>query len=232
MATTRRLLVEHGPEAASLRAIAREMGMTAPGLYRYYSSRDELIRHVIAQMFRELASDIHRAIHASAKSTREAADESERRARVAAKMIAACSEFRRWALAHKDEFALLFGVPLPGFDDGRFDVAQECALEFAGAFYTLFLELWHTVRFPVPADADIDPRLRPQLRRLGGLLRTDAPDGAILIFLRCWVLLYGAVSMEVFGHLGFALDDPAPMFDLTLGDLARLVGLEYPLPTA
>jgi len=28
----------------------------------------------------------------------------------------------------------------------------------------------------------------------------------------------------------FALDDPAPMFELTLGDLARLVGLEYPLP--
>jgi hypothetical protein len=33
--------------------------------------------------------------------------------------------------------------------------------------------------------------------------------------------------MEVFGHLSFALSDPAPMFDLTLGDLARLVGLHY-----
>jgi hypothetical protein len=44
------------------------------------------------------------------------------------------------------------------------------------------------------------------------------------------MLLYGAVSMEVFGHLGFALSDPSPMFELTLGDLARLVGLEYPLP--
>jgi hypothetical protein len=44
------------------------------------------------------------------------------------------------------------------------------------------------------------------------------------------MLLYGAVSMEVFGHLGRALDDPSPMFELTLGDLARLVGLEYPLP--
>ena len=42
-ATARRLLVEQGPEAASLRAIAREMGMTAPGLYRYYSSRDVLL---------------------------------------------------------------------------------------------------------------------------------------------------------------------------------------------
>jgi len=44
------------------------------------------------------------------------------------------------------------------------------------------------------------------------------------------MLLYGAVAMEVFGHLGFALEDPAPMFELTLSDLARLVGLVYPLP--
>jgi hypothetical protein len=28
----------------------------------------------------------------------------------------------------------------------------------------------------------------------------------------------------------FALEDPAPMFELTLGDLAALVGLRYPLP--
>ena len=61
-ATARRLLVEQGSEAASLRAIAREMGMTAPGLYRYYDSREELIRHVCAGIFRELTADIRRAI--------------------------------------------------------------------------------------------------------------------------------------------------------------------------
>jgi AcrR family transcriptional regulator len=230
-ATARRLLVEQGPEAASLRAIAREMGMTAPGLYRYYSSREQLLRHVIAEMFRELANDISRAIQGTARPA-AADEESARRAHMAAKMMAACSEFRRWALAHKDEFALLFGVPMPGIDDGRFDIAEQCALEFAGTFYTLFIELWHTVRFPVPVTGQIDPGLLPQLTRFRDTLRTDAPEGAILVFLRCWVLLYGAVSMEVFGHLQFAMEDPGPMFELTLGDLARLVGLQYPLPGA
>jgi AcrR family transcriptional regulator len=227
-ATARRLLVEQGPDAASLRAIAREMGMTAPGLYRYYSSREELLRHVIAQMFRELANDICAAIQEAGRVAGKAANAEEPRAHLAAKMVAACREFRRWALAHHDEFALLFGVPLPGVDDGRFDIAEECALEFAGAFYSLFLELWHTSPFPVLDAEQIDPVLRPQLRRFGEALRTDAPEGAILVFLRCWVLLYGAVSMEVFGHLCFALDQPAPMFDLTLIDLARMVGLDYP----
>ena len=46
IATARRLLVTSGPEAVSLRAIAREMGMTAPGLYRYFDSHEELLRHV------------------------------------------------------------------------------------------------------------------------------------------------------------------------------------------
>ena len=227
-ATARRLLVEQGPEAASLRAIAREMGMTAPGLYRYYGSREELLRHVIAEIFRELAADIRRAIREAVEPA--PAREARQPAHLALKMVAACQEFRHWSLTHRDEFALLFGVPLPEIDDGRFDIAEECALEFAGTFYTLFLELWNAIRFQVPAESQIDPGLRAQLARFRGTLRTDAPDGAILVFLRCWMLLYGAVAMEVFGHLGFALEDPAPMFELTLSDLARLVGLVYPLP--
>jgi AcrR family transcriptional regulator len=229
IAVARRLLVEQGPEAASLRAIAREMGMTAPGLYRYYNNREELLRHVIAQMFRELSGDIHRAIGEAVPSPKRA-DAEDPHVHLALKLVAACREFRRWALGHKGEFALLFGVPLPGFDDGRFDIAEQCALEFAGTFYALFLELWHKRRFPVPDPSQIDPGLRAQLSRFRDTLRTDAPDGAILVFLRGWVLLYGAVSMEVFGHLHFALDDPAPMFELILGDLAHLVGLDYPLP--
>lgn len=229
--TARRLLVEQGPDAASLRAIAREMGMTAPGLYRYYSSREELLRHVIATIFRELAGDIRRAIEQVGPQPASGfASDSARRNHIGLKMVAACREFRRWALNHKDEFALLFGVPVPGFDDGRWDIAAQCALEFAGTFYVLFLELWSAIHFPVPADAEIDPVLRPQLRHFRGKLGADIPEGAILVFTRCWMVLYGAVAMEVFGHLGFALDDPAPMFEFTLGDLAGLVGLDYPLP--
>jgi AcrR family transcriptional regulator len=229
-ATARRLLVEQGPEAASLRAIAREMGMTAPGLYRYYSSREELLRHVIADIFRELSGDIHRAIDQAAGPRTMDADEAQRRRHLTLKMLAACREFRRWGLSHKDEFALLFGVPLPGLEEEKLDVAQQCAFEFAGTFYALYMDLWNAAHFPVPDPSQIDPALRAPLARLRGLLHTDAPDGAILVFLRCWMLLYGAVTMEVFGHMRFALDDPAPMFEFTLGDLTRLVGLEYPLP--
>ena len=72
-------------------------------------------------------------------------------------------------------------------------------------------------------------RCREQLSRYRDALGARLPAGAVLVFLRCWTVLYGAVAMEVFGHLRFALEDPAPMFELTLSDLADMVGLRYPL---
>ena len=53
-ATARRHLVASGPEALSLRAVARDMGVTAPALYRYVDSREDLLTEVIAELFDEL----------------------------------------------------------------------------------------------------------------------------------------------------------------------------------
>jgi hypothetical protein len=186
-----------------------------------------LLRHVCASIFTELGGDIRRAIEAAVPPPDRTNDPDT--AKLTVKMIAACQEFRRWALNHKAEFGLLFGVPLPGLDDGRYDVADECALAFAGTFFALFLEMWNHLKFPVPEASEIDPGLAGQLSRYREALGTDIPLGAVLTFLRCWIVLYGALAMEVFGHLGFALEDPAPMFELTLADLARMVGLRYPL---
>ena len=219
--TARQILVAKGPEEVSLRAIAREMGMTAPALYRYFSSREDLIRHVVGDIFSEIAGDIR----AAAMQAGEASGGD-----VTAKLIAACREFRHWALTHREEFGLLFGTPLPGLEPLHNDETDKCAMEFGNSFMGLFLELWLRHPFPVPADDQIEPGLAAQLARYVGALGVDLPIGAALIFLRCWVRLYGMVSLEVFGHLSFAFEDAAPMFEITLTELAGLVGLEYPLP--
>lgn len=216
--TARRILVSEGPDAVSLRAIAREMGMTAPALYRYFSSREDLISHVVADIFSEIAEDINAAIQRAAEAS--GGD-------MAAKLIAACQEFRTWSLAHREEFGLLFGNPLPSLEAVHDDVVTACAAKFSGTFFTLFLELWRRHPFPIPADHEIDPGLRDQLACYRDGLGVDVPLGAGLVFLRCWVRLYGMVSLEVFGHLRFALADASAMFDLTLSELADLVGLAY-----
>jgi AcrR family transcriptional regulator len=219
--TARGILVSEGPDAVSLRAIAREMGMTAPALYRYFGSHEELIKHVIADIFIELTNDLHAAVdEAGAISPGD----------TTAKVIAAARAFRRWSLNHQREFGMLFGTPLPGVNVEQDEITAECGGKFGNTFFVLVLELWQKHPFPVPADEEIDPGLLDQLDRYReglGDLAADLPLGLLLTFLRCWVRLYGIVSLEVFGHLGFALDDAEPMFELMLAETAPLLGLEY-----
>jgi AcrR family transcriptional regulator len=226
--TARRLLVTEGPEAASLRAIAREMGMTAPALYRYFGSHEDLLRHVVGDIFTDLASYVQASIHAAADAAPPGLGEDEA---MAIKLIAGCRAFRAWTLDHVPEFSMIFGSPLPGLEmlhEVTMDPTIDCGYKFGQVFLDLFGDLYRRRPFAIPADEDITPSLRYQLTRYRELVGTDLPLGALQTFLRCWVLLYGTVSLEVFGHLQFALDDPGPMFELMLADLAPLVGLQYP----
>ena len=224
----RRLLVEQGSAAISLRAIAREMGMTAPALYRYFGSHEDLIQRVIADIFTELADYTEEAVASAATPviTGPAAATEP----MATNLLAASKAFRAWAIAHPAEFGLLFGSPLPGIEMPHDHPLGECGMRFGRIFLRLFDDLWRMKPFAVQADDEIDPSLRSQLARYRDLAGTDLPLGVLQMFLRCWVLLYGTVSLEAFGHLKFALDDSEPMFELMLTDLAALIGLKYPSP--
>ncbi len=227
--TARRLLVEQGVTAVSLRAIAREMGMTAPALYRYFDSHEELLRHVVASIFTEIAEHVRGAIKAAAEAASPDLTDAEI---MAVKLIAGCQAFRAWALDHVAEFSMIFGSPLPGLEvlhEMHGDPTVDCGYQFGQVFLDLFGDLYRRRPFPIPADDDIQPSLREQLARYRGIVNSDLPLGALQTFLRCWVLLYGTVSLETFGHLRFALDDASPMFELMLNDMAPMIGLRYPL---
>ncbi len=234
--TARKVLLTEGSGPISLRAIAREMGMTAPAIYRYFDSHEELIRHVVADLFVELTDHVHQAtVSAVAEPWLRDRPPDER---TAGQLIAACRAFRDWALAHRQEFGLIFGSPLPALDLPLDDPCMIRGLRFGELFLGLFSAVYRLRPFPVPADDEIDPSLRSQLIRFGELTAggqpvarftgSTLPIGALQTFLRCWVLLYGSVSLEVFGQLRFALDDAAPMFELVLSDMAERIGFRYP----
>lgn len=218
--TARRILVEQGPEAVTLRAIAREMGMTAPALYRYFDSHGELLRHLVGDLFTELTEQLQRDLKAVPEGD------------MSGKLLAASRGFRRWSLDHRREYTLLFGAPLPGLGHKeQADFAEECARRFGRTFLLLFLELWGKQKFPIASDEEIDPGLREQLRRYRDESHgVDLPLGVIQRFLQCWVRLQGGVSLEVFGHLDFALDDAEPFFELTLAEVGESLGLTYAPP--
>lgn len=224
--TARRILVADGIEGLSLRAIARDMGMTAPALYRYFASREELLVALITDLYDELADAMEAA--------RDAEPEDDSPGRLAA----ACRAFRAWAVERPREFALLFGNPVPGVEIDE-DEDEPAPVTRAGRRIgqicgDLVARVYVNRPFPIPADEDIDPALAGQLEHWVSKLPLDFPVGLTQVFLSCWIRLYGTVTMEVFGHLRFAVLDVEPVFEAELRDLADRLGFAYrpPVPTA
>lgn len=210
----RRQLVAAGPGGISLRAIAREMGMTAPALYRYFDSLEDLVVALVAACYDDLTAAI------VAERDRHSDDP------VAVRMIESCRAFRAWALAHTPEFNLLFGTPIPDLELDPEGPAEEAGRRFGAVFGAMFVELWSSAPFPVPAEADIEPRLAAGLRECQEKMGIgDLPLGAVLAYMSSWVRLYGTVTMEVFGHLKFATDDGEPLFELMLGEIGAMLGI-------
>jgi AcrR family transcriptional regulator len=214
--TARRVLVDSGGGGLALRAVAREMGMTAPGLYRYVASREELVEHVVADLYDELSDGL------------EAARDAAHPAVPGVQLLAVSREFRRWATTHVPEFVLLFGSAGDDVLAGEGAVQGPAAVagqRFAAVFGLLVAQVWLERGFPIPAEEQIDPALRAQLREWGAHVPVELPLGVLRVFLSCWVRLYGLVCMEIFGHLKFAIADAGSLFEDELRQLGDLLGI-------
>jgi AcrR family transcriptional regulator len=211
----RKLLVRDGE--VTLRAVARELGLTAPALYRYAASHEDLVRIVA------LAIDADVAERVSAAADRQPADDP------AARLIAASVAFRRWALENRQEFGLVFT-----------NVDVECLVDLQAsastgmAFSALLFALWEERKFPIPLLEDLDPGLAAILRDpqvpadLSGV--PDELRGLIWVLERAWSRLYGTVTLEVFRHVDPRLVDEAHLFRAMIEDQAEPLGLADDLP--
>ena len=223
----RKVLVEQGVDGLALRAVARELGMTAPAIYRYFSSREDLIEHVVVDLYDELCDVMETARDATVP------------ARPAPQLLAASRAFRSWATTHHAEFGLLFGsagedVPVPEAHGVPESPVQQAGARFGGICAALLAQIYLEHPFPIPADDEIHPLLQEQLRTWCEKLPVPLPLGVTYVFLHCWIRLYGMVCMEIFGHLRFALDDAQPMFEAELRSLGERLGVgdEYRPPAS
>ncbi len=90
-----RQLAEGGPGALSLNAIAKELGVSGPALYRYFAGRDALLTELIRDAYADLTAALAAADH---------------------RLPDLAAAYRSWAVAHPHRYRLLFGAPLPGYD--------------------------------------------------------------------------------------------------------------------
>ena len=96
-------LATDGATGISLRAIARDLGMASSAVYRYVASRDELLTKLII--------DAYDSLGAAAESGEAAVD----RADLLGRWTTICTTVRDWAIANPNEYALVYGSPVPGY---------------------------------------------------------------------------------------------------------------------
>lgn len=95
--------IQFGAPSLSLRAIARELGITAPAIYNYFPRRDDLVTALII--------DAYNSFGDSQLAARDAVQINDPVARLKATGLA----YRMWALTYPQRYELIFGTPIPGY---------------------------------------------------------------------------------------------------------------------
>lgn len=181
-----------GAAALSLNAIARQMGISGPALYRYFRNRDELITELVLDAYRDLSATCRAAVTPGDPP--------------AARLAAVAAALRRWALAAPHRYLLIYGTPVPGYH------APPEATALAATLMDLLLDAFTEAGQgsgnpkgteagrsggPAEATAALDQNLAGHRQWAAG---HPAPPDALRRALTFWTRLHGVISLEVAGH--------------------------------
>jgi AcrR family transcriptional regulator len=228
-------LREHGADRLSLRAVARDLGVSAPGLYRYYSGRDDLLTALIADSYHDLADHLLVAIDADGDvsgNDRHPPDSSRRAGSERTPgegMAAVCRSYRAWGLAHPHEFGLIYGDPIPGYAAPEAGVTVDAMRRVARALLQPVVEGWRAGALAIP-DAFDAPDLGEGAVRLrddvAAMVSDDVPVALGAFAMSLWAWLHGIVSLEVFGQFHWIYPSGAePLFEASLRAQLTTAGL-------
>ncbi|OBG61306.1 TetR family transcriptional regulator [Mycobacterium sp. E2989] len=206
----RRQLVERGAAGLSVRAIARDLGMVSSAVYRYVSSRDELLTLLLVDAYSDLADAVDRARETVGELWSE-------------DVVAIARAVRRWAVAHPSRWALLYGSPVPGYHappERTVAVGTRVVAAFfdavASGIATGDIRLTDVVA-PQPMSSDFE-RIRHEFGFPGD-------DRVVAKCFLLWAGVLGAISLEVFGQYGAdTLTDPEAVFDTQVRLLVDVLG--------
>jgi AcrR family transcriptional regulator len=209
-----RHLATEGAAGLSLRAVARELGMSSSAVYRYVASRDELLTALIIQAYDDLGEAV------------EAAEAGADRADHLGRWLAASRAVRAWAGRHPQRYALVYGTPVPGYEAPADTIAP--ATRATAAFASITVDAVAAGALAPPPEAHTDalpPTLEADAAALADQLFPGVPTAVVVQAVVAWTAVFGLVSFELFGQYRNTLHDGDAFFDHTATALGRSVGL-------
>jgi AcrR family transcriptional regulator len=204
----RRHLVDHGATGLSLRAIARDLGMVSSAVYRYVSSRDELLTLLLVDAYSDLAD----AVDAARDNATELWSDD---------VIAIARAARHWAVTHPAGWALLYGSPVPGYHAPA-ERTVGVGTRVVGAVFDAIAAGIATGDIRLTNAVAAQP-MSSDFERIREEFGFPGDDSVIARCFVLWAGLVGAISMEVFGQYGAdTVTDPESVFE---NQMQLLVGV-------
>ncbi|KNX36110.1 TetR/AcrR family transcriptional regulator [Luteipulveratus halotolerans] len=192
----RRELAEHGAGGLSLRAVAREVGMVSSAVYRYVSSKDELLTALIIEAYDDVGAAAEKAAGGRTTPGR--------------RFVRVLAAIRTWANEHPHQYALVHGSPVPGYEAPQRTVESASRAPLAAG--RLVQEAYDAGTLDVDRPTPkVSRALGQQCTAIRDALGFDAPDVVIVRFMQAWTQAYGLISFELFGQLVGSFD-PADAF--------------------
>lgn len=180
-------VAESGASALSLRAIARELNVTAPAIYNYYPSRDDLVTALIIDAYQDFGD-------AQLTAVAEVPE-----ADLAGRLAAAGKAYRSWAITYPERYQLIFGTPIPGYI-APVDQVQPYAARSLRALVGVLETLRLQEKLGGAGNFKVDPdRLAvfEDWKKIGADADVQAFSAAVLI----WARVHGLVSLEISNNL-------------------------------
>jgi AcrR family transcriptional regulator len=188
---------ELGASALNLRAIARDLGITAPSIYNYFPSRDDLVTTLIVDAYNSLAEAQEAALASSSADS------------LTIKLFSLGIAYRDWVVTYPQRYLLIFGTPIPNYhapDDVTVPAATRALVPLIKVIQDLNKSnALRTERFTVML-----PKLKAMLRswqKVEG--RSDLET--LYLALVIWSRLHGLVGLEI-GKQFPPFIDPAEIF--------------------
>jgi AcrR family transcriptional regulator len=211
------LMREQGTTDVRFTDIARVMGMTPPALYRYYADRDELLTDLIADGYRHLGNAIAAA--------REQVEDKD----IYGRWLAAAYAYREWARTEPQQFALVLGMPVPGYAAPDEGPTTEAAKGAMAQLADLFVSASKAGKLRRPLVREVSAAVAACEQEKHPEIEGVVPPESFQAMLQAWASLHGFTSLEAYGHLDWF--EPAARDELFLSHLkmtAKAAGLPVP----
>ncbi|MGW8251370.1 MAG: TetR/AcrR family transcriptional regulator, partial [Anaerolineales bacterium] len=212
-AVARKQMSELGTAGLSLRAIARQMDITAPAIYNYFPSLEDLITALIVEAFTDLALAM------------EAAQADNLARGTVYQIEAVLFAYRQWAVDHPVDFQLIYGNPIPGYQAPVEVTGPLARRPFMGLFQ-LYARALQAGEVEVPEEylrvpGSVSSYLADWRLRSG----IQLPDALVCLLMSGWARIHGLVMLELFHHLQPVIGDPEALYRYEIRAYNERLGL-------